>query len=68
MSTEWMSTIRQKGVDGGCKWSASMRQTEVRLDGFCDGGLWQRRNDDGGCVTMRERYERVQSPGAYVTD
>ena len=26
------------------------------------------RNDGGGCATMRERSERVESPGAYVTE
>ena len=25
-------------------------------------------NDGGGCATMRERYERVESPGAYVSE
>ena len=28
---------------------------EVRLDGWCEGGLWQQRNDGRSCVTMRER-------------
>ena len=41
------------------------RETEVRLDGWCEGGLRQQRNDGGGCVTMRERVER---PGTYVTE
>ena len=27
----------------------------VRLDGWCEGGLRQQRNDGGGCATMRER-------------
>ena len=31
----------------------------VRLDG------WQQRNDGGGCASMRERSERVESPGTY---
>ena len=26
---------------------------EVRLDGWCEGGLRQQRNDGGGCATMR---------------
>ena len=38
-------------------------ETEVRLDGFCEGGLRQQRNDCGGCVTMRDRSEKVVSPG-----
>ena len=40
----------------------------MRLDGWCDGGLRQQRNDGGGCATMRERPERVESPVTYVTE
>ena len=39
-----------------------------RLDGWCEGGLRQQRNNGGGCATMRERPERVESPGTYVTE
>ena len=35
------------------------------LDGWREGGLGQQRNDGGGCATMRERSERVESPGTY---
>ena len=28
----------------------------------------QQRNDGGGCATMRERPERVESPGTYVIE
>ena len=38
------------------------------LDGWCEGGLRQQRNDGGGCLTMREGSERVESPGTYVTE
>ena len=38
------------------------------LDELCEGGLGQQRNDCGGCATMRERYERVESIGAHLTD
>ena len=38
-----------------------MRETEVRLDGWCEGGHGQQRNDGGGSASMRER---VVSPGA----
>ena len=31
------------------------------------GGLGQQRDDGGGCTTMRERQEIVESPGEYVT-
>ena len=44
------------------------RETEVRLDGLYEGGLRQQKNDGGGCETMRERSERVESPGTYVTE
>ena len=43
-----------------------MRETEVRLDGWCEGALRQQRNDGGGCATMRERPEGVESRGTYV--
>ena len=36
----------------------------VWLDGWCDGGLRQQRNDGGSCATTRESTE---SPGTYVT-
>ena len=49
----------QKGVDGGSKWIAGTRETEVRLDGWCEGGLGQQRNDGGGCASMLKRSERV---------
>ena len=39
-----------------------------RLDGWCEGGLRQQRNAGGGCATMRERPERVESPGTYVIE
>ena len=45
-----------------------MRETEVRLDGWCEGGLKQQRNAGGGCVTMHKRLERAESPGTYVTE
>ena len=44
------------------------RETEVRLVGWCEGGLRQQRNDGGGCATMRNRPERVESPGTYVIE
>ena len=37
-----------------------------KADVWCEGGLGQQRNDRGGCVSMHERSERVESPGAYV--
>ena len=45
----------QKGVDGRSKWRVGMRQIEVRLDGWCEGGLvGQQSNVGGGCATMCE--------------
>ena len=57
----------QKRVDGGSKWILGTRETEVRLDGSCECGLVQQRNDGGCFATMRERSERVESPGTHVT-
>ena len=45
-----------------------MRKTEVRLDGWCEGGLRQQRNDGGGWVTKLGRSQKVESPGTYVTE
>ena len=45
-----------------------MRETEVRLDGWCEGGLRQQSNDGGGCMTVHESLERVESPGTYLTE
>ena len=44
----------QKDVDGGSKWMAGTRETEVRLDGRCEGGLGQQKNDDGGFAKDRK--------------
>ena len=44
------------------------KETQVRLDGWCEGGLRQQRNDGGGNTTIREISERVESPGTYVTE
>ena len=45
-----------------------MRETEVRLDGWCEGGLGQQRNDGGGSPPTRKRSEIVESPGSHVTE
>ena len=62
-----MSTIWPEG-SGGSKWTAGTSETEVRLDGWCEDGLGQQRNDSGGWASMRERSERVESPGTYVSE
>ena len=46
----------------------STSETKVRLDGWCEGGLGQQRNDDEGCATMHKRSEKAESPGTYVTE
>ena len=53
-------------LDGWSQWGTGTRETEVRLDGWCEGGVRQQINDGGGCVTMREIPESVESPGTYV--
>ena len=30
------------------------REIKVRLDGWCEGGLWQQKNDDGSCAKDRK--------------
>ena len=44
------------------------RETEVRLDEWCEGGLRQQRNGGGGCATMSKRPERVEIPGTNVIE
>ena len=46
---------------------AGTRETEVRLDGWCEDGLGQQMNDGRSCASMREISERVESPGTYAT-
>ena len=46
-------------VDGRNQWGTGTRETGVRLDGWCECGLGQQRNDGGGCESMRERSEIV---------
>ena len=38
-----------------------------RMDGM-KVALWQLRSDGEGCATIRKRYEREESPGAYLTE
>ena len=46
----------QKGVDGGSKWKAGMGYTEVRLDGWCDGGLGQQGDDGRSCARIAKDW------------
>ena len=50
------------------KWRAGTRETEVRLDGWCEGRFGQQRNDSGGFASMHKRPERVESPSTHVTE
>ena len=43
-------------------------ETEIRLDGWCEDGLGQQRNDGGCRATMRESSKRVESSSIYVTE
>ena len=66
MSTIWPEL---KSDDGESKWRAVTRETEVMLDGWCEGGLGQQRNDGGDCASMRKRSEREDGPySTYVTE
>ena len=38
------------------------------MDAWCEGFLGQQRNDGGGCASVREGSDRVESPGPYVTE
>ena len=67
-SAERRKVNGQKGVDGRSQRRTGTRETEVKLDGWCEGGLGQQRNDGGGCVSMLERSQRVDSPATYVTE
>ena len=44
------------------------KMDEYHMDGWYEGGLGQQRNDSGGCASMRERSERVESPVTYATE
>ena len=49
-------------------WRTGTKEIEIRLGRWCEGGLRQQRNDGGGCASIRERSESVESPGKYVTE
>ena len=38
------------------EWRTGTRETEVRLDGCCEGGLRQQRNGGGGCAKDGEPW------------
>ena len=42
------------------------RETEVGVDGWCEGGLGQQRNEGGVCRSIRKRSENVESPIVYM--
>ena len=49
-----MSTVWIEGFAVGSKWRTGTRETEVRLGGWCEGGLVQLKNDGLGSTLMRE--------------
>ena len=49
----------QNGVNGGSKWRASTRESEVVLDGGCKCDLGPQRNDGGGCVKDRKEWRAL---------
>ena len=69
MSIEWFGHVER--MDEYCMarrvLMVGTRETEVRLDGWYEGGLGQQRNDGGGCASMHKRSERMESPSTYVT-
>ena len=50
---------RIKSVDGGCKWRVDTGLTEVRLDGWHDGGLVRQLDDGGGCAKDRKEWSAL---------
>ena len=58
----------QKGIDGRSQWGTVKTETEVRLDGWCEGGIRKQSNEREGSATMRERSERLESTATYVTE
>ena len=49
----------KKCVDGRSQWGAGTRETEVRLDEWCEGGLRQQRNDCVGCAKDRKEWRAL---------
>ena len=54
-----MITVTQKGVDGRSQWGTGTRETEVRLDEWCEGGVRQQRSDGGGCAKDRKAWRAL---------
>ena len=46
---------RAESIDARSRWRTGTIETEVRLDGWCEGGRRQQMNDCGGCASMHER-------------
>ena len=45
-----------------------LRVPRGRLDGWCEGGLGQQKDDSRDWARMHECSEGVESPGAYIDD
>ena len=63
-----MITVWPEGLNRRSQWRTGTRETEVRLDGWCDGGHRLQRNDRGGGSKLSEKSQRVESPGACVDE
>ena len=48
----------QKGVDGRSQWRTGTRETEVKLEGWCEGCFRQLRNDDGGAKDQKDQIDQ----------
>ena len=48
-----------KDVDGRSQWRTGMRETKVRLDGWCEGGIRQQRNDCGQSTKNRKELRAL---------
>ena len=46
MFKEWMSILWPESVDGGSKWRAGTRETEVGLVGWCEGATTEYQGAD----------------------
>ena len=72
---EFSSRADQRVLKCFGTWRAKVSGVRVRgrprlgwMYGWCEGGFGPQRDDGVGCATMRERYNGVESPGAYVDD
>ena len=59
----------QKGVDGRSQWRTGTRETKVRLDGWCEGGLSNRgMTVEAARQCAKDRKEWRALAGTYVIE